>query len=77
MVWFSNPAMGGDRRFYYPKYVWSPAGGWWHNPPNWKRNTVLVGLGIVAVNIAAFRLSNRLEVGCCLQWRRASGASCG
>ena len=34
--------MGGDRRFYYPKYVWSPAGGWWgHYPKNWQRNRAL------------------------------------
>lgn len=24
--------MGGGRKFHYPKYVWSPAGGWWNQP---------------------------------------------
>lgn len=33
--------MGGGRRFPYPKYVWSPAGGWWANPAHWKRNTAI------------------------------------
>jgi hypothetical protein len=31
--------MGGDRKFLVPKYVYSPAGGWWRNPKNWRRNT--------------------------------------
>ncbi len=31
--------MGGGRRFPYPKHVWTPFGGWWPNPENWKRNT--------------------------------------
>ena len=24
-----------------PQHVWSPAGGWWVSPPNWKRNTAV------------------------------------
>ena len=37
--------MGGQHNF--PKEVWSPAGGWWADPKNWKRNTgfALVGIG--------------------------------
>ncbi len=33
--------MGGGHRFPYPKYVWSPSGGWWATPANWKRNTLI------------------------------------
>ena len=33
--------MSGGHRFPYPKYVWSPAGGWWANPVHWKRNTAI------------------------------------
>jgi hypothetical protein len=22
--------MGGGRKYLYPKWVWTPAGGWWH-----------------------------------------------
>ena len=63
MVWFGNARMGGDRKFYYPRYVWSPAGGWWrHSPPNWQRNTALVALGIAALVIPLASASNRLEV---------------
>jgi hypothetical protein len=33
--------MGGARRYPYPKWVWSPAGGWWPTSPNYKRNAVI------------------------------------
>jgi len=40
--------MGGGDRFPYPKFVWTPTGGWWHQKPkNWKRNTfftIAIGL---------------------------------
>jgi len=36
--------MGGGKRFAYPKYVWSPTGGWWCEPRNWKRNTAIAFL---------------------------------
>lgn len=32
------------------RYVWSPAGGWWNNPRNWRTNTVAVLGGVVLVN---------------------------
>jgi hypothetical protein len=41
--------MGGVRKFPFPKHVWTPYGGWWPNPENWKRNTTLafvVGWGM-------------------------------
>lgn len=44
----SKRYMGGGRRFHYPKWVWSPAGGWWANPENWKRNTALYGVFVGA-----------------------------
>ncbi|KAL5486705.1 hypothetical protein EMCRGX_G019221 [Ephydatia muelleri] len=48
--------MGGVRRFEYPKYVWSPAGGWWCNPRQWKKNTlwafVIAGLSSATVCVA-------------------------
>lgn len=36
----------------YPKHVWSPAGGWYAQPANWRGNTLVAGaviFGIVAV----------------------------
>ena len=43
-------SMGAGPKMPYPKWVWSPAGGWYCNPPNWKRNTaiVLAGWGVLA-----------------------------
>ena len=39
------------KKYPYPKYVWSPSGGWWCDPPNWKRNTVVAA--IISLTIAA------------------------
>lgn len=33
--------MAGGHHFPYPKWVWSPAGGWWAKPKHWKRDTVI------------------------------------
>lgn len=44
--------MGGGAKIPYPKEVWSPAGGWYSRPANWKANTAVIGaavLGVVAV----------------------------
>ena len=35
----------------YPKHVWSPAGGWYAQPKNWKANTAI--LSAVAFSIVA------------------------
>jgi hypothetical protein len=40
--------MGGGRRFEYPKWVWSPSGGWWAEPVHWKRNSI-VFMGFAAL----------------------------
>ena len=46
---FHNPlcafvtAQGGGPTYPYPKYVWSPAGGWWCNPRGWRGNTMVAG----------------------------------
>ena len=31
----------GAANFPYPKWVWSPAGGWWCEPKNGSRNTMI------------------------------------
>lgn len=53
---------GGVRKFAYPKYVWSPAGGWWCNPRHWKRNTFFAFVGIGIVSAFSAYASSRLEV---------------
>ncbi|CAN0119189.1 unnamed protein product, partial [Phaeothamnion confervicola] len=49
--------MGGGRKFYYPKYVWAPSGGWWPQPAAWKRNTAVAFAFIGLVNYAVFQIS--------------------
>lgn len=41
--------MGGVPRYPHPQQVWTPAGGWWHQSPHWKRNTVLAVIGMGAI----------------------------
>ncbi|KAJ4156884.1 hypothetical protein NW754_008521 [Fusarium falciforme] len=44
--------MGGGGKVPYPKHVWSPSGGWYAQPSNWRANTLIAGVvmaGIVAV----------------------------
>ncbi|KAJ7121289.1 hypothetical protein C8R43DRAFT_1136545 [Mycena crocata] len=40
---------GGGGRYPYPKHVWSPAGGWWSQPANWKMNTFIASCGMAFV----------------------------
>jgi hypothetical protein len=50
----------GAVSFPYPKWVYSPAGGWWCNPPKWKRNTAICfGVyGIVLYNVFRWSAAN-------------------
>ncbi|GJE93442.1 hypothetical protein PsYK624_096010 [Phanerochaete sordida] len=49
--------MGGGARYPYPKEVWSPAGGWWTRPSNWKANTAVAFGMIFAITYGAWQLS--------------------
>ncbi|THV74175.1 hypothetical protein D6D28_02729 [Aureobasidium pullulans] len=48
--------MAGDK-IPYPKHVWSPAGGWYSQPKNWKANTAVMGLAVFTVAGVFFSLS--------------------
>ncbi|KAL5497816.1 hypothetical protein ACEPAH_2747 [Sanghuangporus vaninii] len=54
--------MGGGGQFPYPKEVYSPAGGWWARPSNWKSNTAIVFGGVLAVTYGVWQLSASKEV---------------
>ena len=41
----------------YPKHVWSPAGGWYTQPSNWKVNTAVFGAVILGFTALTWRLS--------------------
>jgi hypothetical protein len=45
----------------YPKHVWSPAGGWYAQPANWKGNTAVVGLVLASIVGMAWTMSANLE----------------
>ncbi|KAL8280929.1 hypothetical protein RQP46_006608 [Phenoliferia psychrophenolica] len=36
----------GGAHYPYPREVWSPAGGWWTRPANWRASTIYVAFGI-------------------------------
>ncbi|PAV18230.1 hypothetical protein PNOK_0671600 [Pyrrhoderma noxium] len=54
--------MGGGGQYPYPKEVWSPAGGWWTRPSNWKSNTAVAFGGILLTVYATWQLSASKEV---------------
>ncbi|OAO16634.1 hypothetical protein AV274_1631 [Blastocystis sp. ATCC 50177/Nand II] len=53
--------MSGGTPFRYPKYVWSPAGGWWGQNANWRRNTRIAAVVMVALSIPVFIASANME----------------
>ncbi|KAF9531245.1 hypothetical protein CPB83DRAFT_849631 [Crepidotus variabilis] len=53
--------MGGGARYPYPKYVWSPAGGWWTRPTNWATNTTVAVIGIAALTYGVWQFSASVE----------------
>ncbi|CAK4081603.1 unnamed protein product [Aphanomyces euteiches] len=52
--------MGAVTKYPYPKNVWSPAGGWWNEPKNWKNRTAILAGVMVAliVPMASFASKN-------------------
>jgi hypothetical protein len=45
----------------YPKHVWSPAGGWYAQPANWKMNTAIVSLVMLGICTITWKISAELE----------------
>lgn len=41
---------------------WSPSGGWWHTPRNYRANLAWIGLGMVLASVAGWRFSERITV---------------
>ncbi|RQM07860.1 hypothetical protein DH86_00000735 [Scytalidium sp. 3C] len=53
--------MGGGGKIPYPKHVWSPAGGWYAQPRNWKANTAVFGALIVGITALVWNVSAERE----------------
>ncbi len=45
----------------YPKHVWSPAGGWYAQPANWKANTAVMGVVVIGITAIAWNISAERE----------------
>ncbi|RPB21969.1 hypothetical protein L211DRAFT_789437, partial [Terfezia boudieri ATCC MYA-4762] len=45
----------------YPKHVWSPTGGWYSRPSNWRSNTAIVGATIAGLVMVVWSYSAKLE----------------
>ncbi|CAF9912767.1 MAG: hypothetical protein GOMPHAMPRED_007765 [Gomphillus americanus] len=52
---------GGGGKIPYPKHVWSPAGGWYGQPANWKANTAIMSVVIIGFIGLSFKISAELE----------------
>ncbi|KAH8928264.1 hypothetical protein BT69DRAFT_1345465 [Atractiella rhizophila] len=55
------PRRGGGQRYPFPKEVWSPSGGWWTQPLNWKTNTAVAFGGVAFICYLAFKFSCEYE----------------
>ncbi|ERS95949.1 hypothetical protein HMPREF1624_07484 [Sporothrix schenckii ATCC 58251] len=53
--------LGGGPKIPYPKHVWSPAGGWYGQPNNWKKNTAIAGLTIFGIIAIVWKIDSELE----------------
>ena len=54
----------GAANFPYPKWVWSPAGGWWCEPKNGPRNTMIAAgiWGVILYLGARFSSANERRI---------------
>ncbi|KFA73647.1 hypothetical protein S40288_02567 [Stachybotrys chartarum IBT 40288] len=53
--------MGGGGKVPYPKHVWSPAGGWYAQPANWRGNTIIAGGVMFAIVLCTWKFSAERE----------------
>jgi hypothetical protein len=53
--------MGGGGKIPYPKHVWSPAGGWYGQPKNWKSNTAVSFAVIFGITAILWKISAERE----------------
>ena len=58
--------MGGGRKIPFPKWVWSPAGGFYaaqhRSPDNWQRNTAIFAGIMGAFTMAVWKISDKNTV---------------
>ncbi len=57
--------LGGGRRFFYPRYVFTPAGGWWgHEPANADSNIrwVWMFMGVAIGSVFTFSIEKEVSM---------------
>jgi hypothetical protein len=54
--------MAGGPKYQYPKEVWSPAGGWWAYPKNWRINTFMAYVALACITVPVFIIGERNTV---------------
>ncbi|CAF3504410.1 hypothetical protein SNK03_002262 [Fusarium graminearum] len=52
---------GGGGKVPYPKHVWSPAGGWYAQPANWRGNTLIAGVVMAGIVAVTWKFSSERE----------------
>ena len=57
----SPPFCNSLQLYRYPKHVWSPAGGWYAQPMNWKANTAIMGVVVIGITAIAWNISAERE----------------
>ncbi|KAI9672538.1 MAG: hypothetical protein M1817_003304 [Caeruleum heppii] len=53
--------MGGGGKIPYPKHIWSPSGGWYSQPANWKANTAILGAVMFGITAYVWSVSAERE----------------
>ncbi|KAJ3358903.1 hypothetical protein AMAG_19800 [Allomyces macrogynus ATCC 38327] len=53
--------MGGAPHKPYPRWVYSPTGGWWSQPANWKVNTAVTIGALALLTSFVWRTSEEKE----------------
>ena len=56
-----NRASAANPTLRYPKHVWSPAGGWYAQPKNWKVNTAVMLTAIAGITTFVWSVSAERE----------------
>ncbi|PSC68345.1 hypothetical protein C2E20_8074 [Micractinium conductrix] len=52
---------GGGGDLHVPKEIWSPTGGFFADPKNWRRNFVFAAFALAGMGYLGFRQSIKME----------------
>ena len=58
---FSSHRITTFLQLFFGMQVWAPSGGWYSNPPKWKRNTGFAVGALFIMSAITFKISSDLE----------------